>query len=153
MTHASSQKAGNIKKSIVSKPIGCVCLNMRMAMRSVTKMYDAELKPAGIKITQFSLLAAIDGSSDISITQLAKFLGLDRTTLSRNLGPLEREGYVHVSSEGYQRIRTMSLTPKGKAKLDEAMPLWRKAQKKILKTIGEDNWLDMMGQLKAMEAV
>lgn len=106
----------------------CVCVNLRRAARAVSYLYDEALAASGIKITQFSLLRAVERNEPIAITALAEELELDRTTLARNLGPLERDRLVLLVAGDDQRVTEVRLTAGGRAAIARALPLWEKAQ-------------------------
>ncbi len=125
----------------------CVCQKARETSRKITRIYDEVLQPAGIKTTQFTMLAAISLQDDATLTKLAEVLGMDRTTLSRNLKPLERSGLVEVSAEGYRRARSASITSKGVKVMEEALPLWRSAQETMKKRLGNDTWTHFQADL------
>jgi len=118
----------------------CACRKMRQASRKITRMYNEVLRPAGIKATQFNVLAIVALGDEATLTELAETLGMDRTTLSRNLRPLERDGLVEVSAEGYRRARSANITNKGVAVMEKALPLWRSAQKSLKRRLGDDIW-------------
>jgi len=109
----------------------CVCLNLRRAARAISQIYDEALAPAGIKITQFSLLRAVERNEPVAITALADELDLDRTTMARNLAPLERQRLVKLAAGSDLRVTEVRLTPKGRAVVARALPLWQKAQAEI----------------------
>jgi len=125
----------------------CACRKMRQASRKITRMYDEMLRPAGIKATQFNVLAIAALEDEATITELAETLGMDRTTLSRNLRPLERDGFVEVSAEGYRRARSANITNKGVAVMEKALPLWRSAQKSLKRRLGDDIWDRIQNEL------
>ena len=75
----------------------CTCFNLRKATRAVTQLFDEALKPCGLYATQFTLLAAISSQENVTITELSKTLVMDRTTLTRNLNPLQKSGWVEVT--------------------------------------------------------
>jgi len=106
----------------------CVCVNLRRAARAVSQIYDEALAESGIKITQFSLLRAVERNEPVAISALAEELELDRTTMARNLGPLERDHFVKLTAGSDQRVTEVRLTPKGRAALAKALPLWENAQ-------------------------
>ena len=106
----------------------CVCVNLRRAARAVSQIYDEALAESGIKITQFSLLRAVERNEPVAISALADELELDRTTMARNLGPLERDHFVKLTAGSDQRVTEVRLTPKGRAALAKALPLWENAQ-------------------------
>jgi DNA-binding MarR family transcriptional regulator len=109
---------------------------VRRAARVVGNYYDVHLKSAGLKGTQFTLLNAIYLNPSITITQLADLLLLNRTTLNRNLKPLERQGLVRTSPGKDQRTRVLKLTHEGKSILQRALPLWLEAQSGVVETLG-----------------
>jgi len=106
----------------------CICVNLRRAARAVSQIYDEALAESGIKITQFSLLRAVERNEPVAISALADELELDRTTMARNLGPLERDHFVKLTPGSDQRVTEVRLTPKGRAALAKALPLWENAQ-------------------------
>ena len=120
----------------------CAALRTRMAARSVTRLYDEALRPCGLRITQFSLLVAIKVGAPRSISRLADRLAMERTTLTRNLQLLERQGLITVEEEGYRRARAMRLTDAGDAKLAETLPVWRETQDRVVATLGRQHWDD-----------
>lgn len=125
----------------------CACHRVRTAARAVTRAYDEALRPAGLRATQLSVLVAVAADEAMSITALAKFMGMDRSTLTRNLRPLEKEGLVTLGNEGWRRSRTLSITKAGRARLREALPLWSKAQQTLKRKLGDRTWDDARGVL------
>ena len=118
----------------------CVCNKVRMAARSVTSAYDEALRPVGLRATQFAVLAAVGMDGSVSITALAQLLGMDRSTLSRNLGPLEKSGLIKIGGEGWRRSRTLEITKKGQSQIAKAAPLWEKAQEALRRKLGGQGW-------------
>lgn len=125
----------------------CTCLGLRKAARAVTVAYDNVLKPAGLKATQFSVLATLDHLGPLPMTRLAEYLLLDRTALSRNLKPLIRDGRVRLAGEADQRVRLVTLTPNGKRTYERALPLWKSMQAEIATTMGHEDWANLLGGL------
>jgi len=118
----------------------CVCHRTRMAARAVTRLYDDTLRSVGLRATQLAVLVAVGGDNVVSITALAKFMGMDRSTLTRNLTPLERDGFIRVGNEGWRRSRTVEITKKGRSRLREALPLWKEAQETLRRKLGLRRW-------------
>lgn len=114
----------------------CMGMQVRRAARTVGNHYDGHLRPAGIKGTQFTLLNAIFLNPAVTIGQLAQVLLVDRTTLNRNLKPLEREGLIQSGSAKDLRVRTLKLTPAGEECLQRALPLWLEAQAAVFDILG-----------------
>ena len=109
---------------------------VRRTARVVGNYYDMHLKSVGLKGTQFTLLNAIFLNPSITITQLADLLLLNRTTLNRNLKPLERQGLVRTSPGKDQRTRVLNLTQEGRNILQSALPLWLEAQSGVVEKLG-----------------
>src|SRR5512141_3011923 len=91
----------------------CVCLNLRRAARAVSQIYDEALASSGIKVTQFSLLRAVERNEPVAIGAIAEELDLDRTTMARTLAPLERDHLVTLAPGSDQRVTEVRLTAKG----------------------------------------
>ncbi len=116
----------------------CTCFRLRSATRRITQRYERHLRPAGLKITQYSLLAWLIRGGDQSVSALAKALATDRTTLTRNLQPMLTAGYVRVSDGPDARTRSVSVTPNGRKVFDKAAPLWRAAQREMRSALSEE---------------
>ena len=127
----------------------CACHKVRMAARALTRSYDDMLRPTGLRATQLSVLAAIAVDGSTSIAALAEGIGIDRTTLTRNIRPLARDGLVTIGQEGYRRSRTLAVTGKGRARLREAIPLWEKAQQRLARGLGR-SWGETHQVLEAL---
>jgi DNA-binding MarR family transcriptional regulator len=126
----------------------CACHKVRMAARAVTRAYDDTLRPAGLRASQLAVLVAINNNDGaISIMALAKMMAMDRSTLTRNLRPLEREGLVTIGLEGWRRSRSLQITKKGQSRLREALPLWQRAQDSLRRNLGDRSWADIHDSL------
>ena len=112
--------------------LSCKCFKMRKASRVVTQFYDKKLKPSGIRITQFTILTLIATSKDRTLISLADELLMDRTTLTRGLNILLKEGFIEQIKAEDSRKKIMALTQKGHKILDKAIPLWLEAEHQIL---------------------
>ncbi len=131
----------------------CICFNLRKAARAVTQAYDAGLEPSGLRVTQFSILVGLSLGERFPMTQFADALVMDRTTLTRNLRPLEGRGLVRIEQGLDRRERYIALTDAGREALDRALPLWRTAQARALKRVGDAQWSALRGGLAALTAV
>jgi len=120
----------------------CVCNTLRMVSRVVTQFYDDVLRPSGLRVTQFSILASIDQMGEANLKQLEDTLAIDQTTLTRSLNLLERDGVIERAPHPDGRIKAMRLTSKGRRALVAARPLWAKAQGKVLRELGTSAWAD-----------
>ena len=112
-----------------SLPALCHCQALRQAARRATALYDAAMAPFGLRISQFAILVRLRRLGPVSMQALAAEMVLDRTTLGRNLTPLEREGLVESAvGEGDKRVRLVAVTPAGIALVRQAAPAWDAAQ-------------------------
>lgn len=116
----------------------CACLQLRMASRAVTRLFDKIIEPSGLKATQFSFLAAIDEAGEATVGGLAAHLVMDSSTVARNLKPLEKAGLIAVRAAEDRRYRIVRLTRKGVIKLAEAMPFWCQAHETLEGLVGSE---------------
>lgn len=116
----------------------CVCLNVRRTARLITRSYDRALAPLGLRATQFGILATLQLAGDTPMGKLATYQDLERTTLTRNLVPLERDGLLLTTRGNTKdsRVKVVSITAKGTNILHQAIPLWEKAQRDALVSLG-----------------
>ncbi len=127
----------------------CACFNLRKAARAVTSMYDEALRPTGLRATQLPLLMITKVLGTATVTQLAKAVVMDRTTLTRNLRPLEKRGLIRVQEGEDRRVRHVTLRPRGHEILTKAIPLWREVQDRITAGLGEDRLRQLVSNLNA----
>ena len=130
-------------------PGTCAHYNLRRADRVVTQLYDEMLRPLGLKSTQFTLLAAARLKGPIAINCLAEALFIDRTTLTRNLRPLQKEGWISIAPGQDRRVREVSLTEEGREVLKQAFPLWQQAQSRVAERLGGERMEHLLGNLAA----
>jgi len=110
---------------------GCVCLALRRAARVVTQRYDAALRPLGVRATQIPILTAAVSGERVPLAALAETLGMDRTTLLRNVRPLVRSGLIEVRQETGSRRAEIRPTAKGRERLARVYPVWRGVQERV----------------------
>lgn len=123
-----------------------------MAARAITRAYDDALRATGLRATQLAVLAAVGARGAMSIKSLADSLEMDRTTLTRNLRPLEEQGYVVLAPERRHRSRMLTLTAAGRTALAGAVPLWKDAQGSIKRRLGERRWSAVQDALAELTA-
>jgi DNA-binding MarR family transcriptional regulator len=131
----------------------CTLLNIRQASRAVTQIYDAAFAPIGLTGKQFTLLTAISRMGEPTITRLGEGLVTDRTTLTRNLAPLEREGLVKIEVGSDRRSRIVKITARGSERLSKAYPLWKRTQARIVRAMGEPRWKNLLDHLSEVTAI
>ena len=126
----------------------CACSDLRRATRAVSRMYEDYLRGEGLTATQFALLGLIRAEKQLSISALGRHMVMDRTSITRALAPLERDGLIRSRSGADKRIRIISVTNKGRKLVDDAEPKWRQAQEALIETIGEGRWRAMCTLLR-----
>lgn len=127
----------------------CVCFNLRWVTRVVTKFFAAELRRQGIRPTQTPILQALKKRSHWNMAELSDWLGMERTTLLRNLRPLQRDGLVSATGTGRGGRVQLSLTDKGRQQIEKMIPAWRTAQSALVKTLGEQRWSAILSDLES----
>jgi DNA-binding MarR family transcriptional regulator len=133
---------------------GCSCNMMRKSARKITQFYENSLREAGIKPTQFTILATLANTGPLQLTQLADKLLLERTSLTRNLNILERNEWIDIHpGEEDSRQRVVSLSKNGYKQLDLTIPYWQKAQKSIDKDMGQDTMTGLKSTLDEMTEI
>ena len=131
----------------------CTCFNLRKAARAVTQLYDERLREVGLRATQLTLLMALRSLGEMTLTGLAEEAVIDRTTLSRNLGLLEKRGLVSSRPGEDRRERLVSLTAKGQKTLAEAFSLWEGAQAEMVDGLGEKRLARFLADLTEVVSV
>ena len=131
----------------------CACFNLRKVTRAVTQLYDEMLRPAGLRVTQFSLLVAVRMAGPVGVTRLAEITVMDRTTLTRNLELLQKQGLIEVAAGADRRSRIVTITTEGNAAIAEALPFWKKAQSHMVNSLGQERWADMLTDLGELVAL
>ena len=131
----------------------CASLNFRRTARAVTKLFDLAFDCDGIRSTQFTILVAVAKTQPTSITALGDILMIDRTTLTRSLRLLQKDGLLTISERAAMRQRFVCLTEKGERTLAKAVPQWREIQERFVKAIGGDYWLRFRGDLERLAGV
>ena len=138
----------NHHKRIAHLAATCACIALRRTTRAVTNYYDNQIKQqAGLRITQVTMLVVAYLAGPQTINEMADKLDLDRTTLTRNLKPLEQDGLIATAPGSDQRTRVVTLTLEGQHKLFQVLPLWEEAQAHMVSGIGQEHFTDWLAQL------
>ena len=116
----------------------CLAVRVRLISRAVTGIYDRAVERHGLTIAQVNLMAALGAIGPCAPTALADVLQLERSTVSRNLNLLLRDGWIEATSSDAKGIREVTLTRPGRKKIDSVMPDWRDAQDQASKLIGAE---------------
>jgi DNA-binding MarR family transcriptional regulator len=121
----------------------CACQNLRRLTRIVTRIYDQELRKAGLEITQFGLLTALAIAGQANQGRLSAGFAMDSTTLTRTLAVMRKRGWVQVKPGKDRRERLFSLTRAGKAQIVKAQPYWKLAEHRLRGALGDAAWKQM----------
>jgi len=136
------------KELDMSAAENCVCFNLRWVTRAVTQFFDAEMRRHGIRPTQGTILASLKARDSWSMAELSDWLGMERTTLVRNLRPLQRDGLVRATGSGRGGRVELSITAKGRKQIEKCTPAWRSAQSAVVKTLGQQRWSAILSDLE-----
>ena len=131
----------------------CLGFGVRKAARAITQAYDAALAPVGLTGAQFSLLNALNLMGEPTMAQLAQALATDRTTLTRNLRLLEKQGLVMVSPGTDKRTRLIRLTKAGRTLLEQALVRWKQINDRVYQAFGHDNTEHLLNDLGRLGTV
>lgn len=142
----------SVRMSTVAES-SCVCTTLRRISRAVTAAYDEALRPSGLRITQFAILRTLARVGPVAVTRLAAETGLDRSTMGRNLDPLERRDLVRIAvGEADQRERVVHLTQGGTEAIALAVPFWTEAQARLADDVQADAIMRLAGRIGLMQA-
>jgi DNA-binding MarR family transcriptional regulator len=148
------KRAGDqVRKECAAVAAQCAAAGLRRATRAMTQLYTRSLAPSGLQPTQFTLLVACALAGEAPMTALADALAMDRTTLTRNLRPLERQGLVQIAEGDDRRVRIVTLTSRGRSTLAEALPLWRRAQSQVATAFGAQRLRRTLEEVGALETL
>ena len=132
--------------------IRCNFVALRQAARKTTQLYDEALAPTGLRVTQYSILSELRRHPGATISELAEMMVMDRATLGHNLRPLERDGLIRIDVGDDRRARVIVLTDAGLVKLQDAKPLWARAQRMFEAELGGDFAERLRGDLARVSA-
>jgi DNA-binding MarR family transcriptional regulator len=130
----------------------CVCTTLRMATRSIARLYDDALAPAGLRTTEYSILARLLADGPAPVGQLSGRLLMDRTTLAREARPLVEAGLVEVSVGEDRRRRVLAITEAGRARARQARPLWKAVQERVHQQFGTERTDSLIAELRGLTA-
>ena len=132
----------------MSRMENCVCFNLRWVTRKVTQFFDAEMRRHGIRPTQGTILTSLNAKESWNMAELSDWLGLERTTLVRNLRPLQRDGLVKAVGGGRGNRVELAITTKGRKQIQKLAPAWKSAQSAAVKTLGKKRWSAILSDLE-----
>lgn len=125
------------------------CVNLRKSSRAITRWFDEELEPAGLRSTQLAILMTVAVTERPTYSRMARELVTDSSTLSRNLMLLQKEGLVKTRPGRSAKHKLVSLTPEGIRRVRQAIPLWTRTQQAFLSQFGADRWTEFLDGLGA----
>lgn len=131
---------------LIENPLGCTCFKLRKLTRAMSRVYDHHMAGVGLKTTQYSVLKNV-GQEALPVAELADRLGIERTTMTRNLKPLIEAGWITLEAGADSRQRIVTITAAGRAKVKQAYGAWRRAQTEFETLIGAANVRALHAQL------
>jgi DNA-binding MarR family transcriptional regulator len=148
-----SRKGITMARRVHSGPEDCNCLAVRQAARHITQFYDQFLAPSGLRTTQFSIVAKLRQLGPMTINALAAEMVMDRTTLGRNVLPLERDGLIAIEQDSRdRRSKELRVTAAGEARFRAGLKGWAQAQQQFETAFGAERTADMRALLHAVAA-
>lgn len=127
-----------LKQNRTTLPVlPCACANLRRAARAVTRLYNRELLPEGVEVTQFTLMTTLNQVGEISQGELGEILALDSTSLTRMLKLLKDHGWVRAKEGDDRRFRLFRLTRAGRKKFQQCLPHWKHTEEQLRAALGE----------------
>ena len=133
-------------------PQGCTNFKLRQLLRSVSRLYEAQMAPTGIKTTQYSLLSHLLTLGPVAPSELAQQMGLDASTLTRNLRPLIDQGYAAQGPGADARSRQITLTDAGRAKHAQARQHWKRAQLSLNERLGTKQVVALHSMIEQLQS-
>lgn len=130
----------------------CACNNLRRASRAVTQFYDDKLQSVGLRSTQLVILLAVMRGDHAGIAELARALGMDASTLNRNLRPLRQRRLVRIAEGRSGQRKTVSLTAAGRKAIEDATPIWQTVQSQIIGRLGKGRYRGLLADLALIAA-
>lgn len=129
---------------------GCAGFNLKMATRAVQNYFDKAYRKIGLEGTQYTVLSHIYVVGPIPLSKLAELMYVDRTTLGRNLKPLEKRELIEIKAGKDKREKLIAITENGKEVLAKALPVWKQTHEQIKTILGIDNWESMLENLRTL---
>jgi DNA-binding MarR family transcriptional regulator len=127
-----------------------VCTSLRMATRSVNRLYDQALSQVGLRVTGYSIMSRLAEEGPLSVGELAGRLAMERTTCTREVAPLVDQGLVESTVGSDRRRRLLRLTDLGARKRSAAHPLWERVQRMVVDEFGDADVSDLLGRLRRL---
>lgn len=126
----------------------CTCFNIRRVSRVLTQFFQSEVRQPGMRSTQAPILRTLQAKSGWSMAELSEWLGMERTTLLRNLRPLQRDGLVRAKGGGRGGHVMVEITDQGRKAVAATLPGWRAAQEKVVAILGQERWSAIISDLE-----
>jgi DNA-binding MarR family transcriptional regulator len=132
-------------------PIHCVSHNLQKTARAVGRVFAEEMRASGLTRNQYPVLGYLEAAGPCPVAYLASRLYMERTTLTRNLTPLQQAGFVERPLDPEDaRVRLVAISPLGRSKLREANDAWRRAQTRVIQLFGVAEWRQLEGSLRTL---
>jgi len=122
----------------------CMCSSFRRTSRALTQLYEAAMRPLGLRATQFTIFLVLSRTGEVSQGHLGAMVAMDSTTLTRTLGILSRHGWIAGRPGRDRRERLLRLSSAGEAQLRRALPAWEKVQSRLRNQLGEQPWKNLL---------
>ncbi len=134
MTVSSNQSEQPIADLIASE---CLAVRVRLLNRTITGIYDQALRPLGLTVGQLNILVVIAKRGPVAPGEVAHKLNMEKSTVSRNIERMHRNGWLDASTDDSGRMQSLSLAPKGRQLLKQSLPMWEEAQSQAQALLGQ----------------
>lgn len=143
-------KLKELKRDDVAEGSKCMGFNLKKTTRAVQNLFDNAYKSVGLEGTQYTVLSHVFVAGPITLSKLADLMYVDRTTLGRNLKPLDKKGLIEIKSGKDRRAKLISITDHGKEVLSQALPIWKETHEQIKNLLGLENWSSTVTNLQTL---
>ncbi len=130
--------------------IECAVFHLRKTTRTITQLYDEVLRPTGLRSTQYSILRIVSNLGPFTVNELGTTMGMDRTTVTRNVRLLERMGHLRIEPGDDRRTRRVRLSARGRSAVEKTQPYWEQAQAILVGGLGDKRWQKLRNELTAI---
>lgn len=134
-------------------PLDCVCRNLKRASRVVEAYYDDVFREVGLTANQFTVLMTLARTGGLTVSELARWVSMDSSTVPRIVAPLARERLISVRAGKDRRVRHLRVTDKGRRRLAAAFPAWRSAQQRLVEALGQGRTRSLRIELAAVRGL
>ncbi|RHX78049.1 MarR family winged helix-turn-helix transcriptional regulator [Leptospira yasudae] len=148
--NSEGESSNPTREELLTVGLGCLNFNLKRASRAIAQYFDHVLDQVGLTSPRFNILMTLGTTDGMELAPMAELLVMDRTTLLRNLEPLENLGYVEDIPSNNKRARKVALTAAGWDALRLAYPIWKEAHDQVVSNLGIPEWKTLIKGLRTV---